>query len=83
MLQRLEGSRAMRNGSDTQDTLSFESCSSSLACDMEDMSSESSRKMQDTTSEASWTAVSTGERKRGVTGRLDPEAWKLEPEGET
>ena len=47
MLQRLGGSRAMRHGSDAQDTLSFESCSSSMACDMEEVSSESSRKMQD------------------------------------
>ena len=53
----------MRNGFDTQDTLSFESCSFSMACDMEEVNSESSRKMQDkeeTTSEASWTAVTKG-----------------------
>ena len=37
----------MRNGFDTQDTFSLESCSSSTACDMEEVSSESSRKMQD------------------------------------
>ena len=66
----------MRNGFDTQDTLSFESYSSSLACDMEEVSSESLRKMQDkeeTTSEASWTAVTRGKGK---------DAWRLEPEGE-
>ena len=48
MLQRL--------GSDAQDTLSFESCSSSMACDVEAVSSESSKRMKDmdeTTSEAS------------------------------
>ena len=57
----------MRNGFDTQDTFSLESCSSSTACDMEEVSSESSRKMQDkggTTSEALWIAVT--KRKRGV-----------------
>ena len=51
----------MRNGYDNQDTLSFESCS---------------RKMQDkeeTTSEASWTAVT---KKKGK------EVWRLELEGE-
>ena len=37
----------MRNGFDTQDTLSSESCSSSMACDTEEVTSESSRKMQD------------------------------------
>ena len=75
MLQRLGGSRAIRNGFDTQDTLSVESCMSSVACDMEELSSESSRKMQDkeeTTSEVSGTAFS--KRKKG---------WRLEPEGET
>ena len=41
MLQRLGGSRAMRHGSDAQDTLSFESCSSSTAFDMDEVSSES------------------------------------------
>ena len=45
MLQRLGGSREMRIGFGTQDTLSFESCSSSMACDMEEVRSESSRKM--------------------------------------
>ena len=38
MLQRFGGSRAIRNGVGTQDTLSFESCSSSVACDTEGMS---------------------------------------------
>ena len=77
MLQRLGASRARRNGFDTQDTFSFESCSSSTACDMEEVvSSESSRKMQDkeeATSDASWTAVTKGKGK---------EVWRLEPEGE-
>ena len=36
LLQRLGGSRAVRQGSDAQDTLSLESCSSSMACDKED-----------------------------------------------
>ena len=66
MLQRLTGSRAIRHGSDAEDTLSFESCSSSMACDMEEVSSESSKKMKDmdeTTSEASWTAVTKGKGK--------------------
>ena len=66
MLQRFGGSRAIRQGSDAQDTLSFESCSSSMACDMEEVSSESSRKMNDMdeiTPEASWTAVTEGKEK--------------------
>ena len=68
MLQRLGGSRAIRHWNDARDTLSFESCSSSMACDMEEEGSESPRKMKDmeeATSEASWTAVKR-ERKRGV-----------------
>ena len=44
VLQRLGGSRAIRNEVATQDTLTFESCSSSMACEIE-MSSESSRRM--------------------------------------
>ena len=60
MLQRLEGSSAIRYGVDTHDTLSFGSFSSSTACDIGVVSSESSRRMQDkeeTMSGASWTAV--------------------------
>ena len=40
--------------------MSVESCSHSMACDMEEVGSKPSRKMQDkdeTASEASWTAV--------------------------
>ena len=40
-----------------------------MACDMEEAGSESSRKMKDkeeTTSVASWTAVTTRKRTRGV-----------------
>ena len=47
-----------------------------MACDVEQVSSESSKKMKDmdeTTSEASWNAVTKGKEK-GV--------WSLEPEGE-
>ena len=44
VLQRLGGSRAIKNEVATQDTLTFESCSSSMACEIE-MSSESSRRM--------------------------------------
>ena len=67
----------VRHGADTQDTLSFESCRSSVVGDMVEVSSESSRKMQDkeeTTPEASWTAV---------TDRKEKDGWRLEPEGET
>ena len=56
--------------------MSVESCSSSMTCDMEEVCSESSRKMKDmeeTTSEASWTTVKKGKTK---------EVWRLEPEGE-
>ena len=75
MLQRLGGSRAIRHWSDARDTLSFESFSSSMACDMEEMSSESSEKMKDmdeTTPEASWTAVTKGK---------EQQPWSLEPVG--
>ena len=66
----------MRNGSDARDSMFVESCSSSMACDMEEVGSESSRKMRDkeeTTFEVSWTAVTKGKEK---------ELWRLEPEGE-
>ena len=56
----------IRNGFDTQDTLSFESCMSSVACAMEEVSSEPSRKMQDkeqTTSEISVTAYAKRKEK--------------------
>ena len=47
-----------------------------MAYEMEEVCSESSRKMQDkeeTASEASWAVV---------TGREEKEVWRLEPEGE-
>ena len=47
MLQRLGGSRTIRHGFDAKDTLSFELCSSSMAGDMEEVCSESSRKVSD------------------------------------
>ena len=37
----------IRTGADIKDTLSFESCKSSVVDDMDEVSSESSRKMQD------------------------------------
>ena len=58
--------------------MSVESCSLSMACDTEEVCSESSKRMKDmeeTTSEASWTTV-TKERER------ERERWSLEPEGE-
>ena len=57
MLQRSGSLRVTRKGVDTQDILSFESCRSSAVDDMEEVSSEFSRKMQDkeeSTPEASW-----------------------------
>ena len=74
MLQRLGGSRATGRRSDAQDIFPFESCSSSIACDMEEVSSEPSKKMKDMdeiTSEASWTAV---------TKEKEKEVWSLVPE---
>ena len=56
--------------------MSVESCSPSMTCDMGEVCSKLSRKMQDkeeTASEASWTAVTKGGEK---------EVWRLEPEGE-
>ena len=49
--------------------MSVEMCSPSLACDREEVCSDSSRKMQDneeTTFEASWTAVTKVKRKINV-----------------
>ena len=69
MLQRLGGSRAVKHGTDARDTMSVESCSSSMACDMEEVCWRSSRKMKDmdeTSSEASWTTVTKGKEKIGV-----------------
>ena len=40
MLHRLGGTRAIKHWNDARDTLSFESCSSFMACDMEEVSSE-------------------------------------------
>ena len=54
----------------------FELCRSSVVDDMEEVSSESSRKMQnkeETTPEASLAAD---------TGRKEKDGWMLEPEGE-
>ena len=67
---------AIGRRSDAQDTFSFESCSSSIACDVEEVSSESSMKIKDMdeiTSEASWTAV---------TQEKEIEVWRLKREGE-
>ena len=64
-----------RKGVDIHYLLSFEPCRSSVVDDMEEVSSESSRKMQDkeeTTPEASWAAV---------TGRKEKEEWRLERDG--
>ena len=58
-----------------RDTMSVEPCSSSMAGDMEEVSSESSRKMKDmeeTTPEAWWKNVTKGKGQ---------EVWRLEPEG--
>ena len=69
ILQRLGGSRWIKHWNDARDN---KSCSPSMACDMEDLCSESSRKMQDkeeTTSEASWTAVTKGREKEGESGK--------------
>ena len=47
IVQRLGGSRAIRHWNDARDSMSRESCSSSMACDTEEAGSESSRKMGD------------------------------------
>ena len=61
--------------------MSVESCSSFRACDMEEVCSESLRKMKDmeeTTSEASWTAVTIGKEKE--VRRLEPEGGAEKPQ---
>ena len=76
MLQRSGGSRRRRDGADTLDFVSFESCRSSVEGNMEEVSSESPRKVdeEEITPEGSWTSVAESEEKDG---------WRLEPEGET
>ena len=44
MLQRLGGSRAIQHWNDARDIMSVESCSPSIACDMAEVCSESSRR---------------------------------------
>ena len=75
-LQRSGSSRGTRKEADLQDLLSFESCRSSAVEYIEEISTESPRKMQDeqeVTSEAPWSA----------TGGKEEDGWRLEPEGET
>ena len=67
-LQRSGSSRLTRKEADLQDLLSFESCTSSAADYIEEISLESPRKMQEVASEASWTA---GEKKEDMGG-----GWK-------
>ena len=86
MLHRLGGSRAVKHWSGAQDSRSIESCSSSMACDMEEVGSESSRKMRDkegTTSEASWTAVTQAKEKRcgGWNRRAKRKSLEPQPRG--
>ena len=83
MLQRLGGSRAVRHGSDAPYSLFFESCSSSMACDMEEVCSESSMKMKkdETTSEAFVDRFDKRVRERGVDSGPEGEAEKLEAIG--
>ena len=67
IFQRLGRSRAIRHLNDARDSMSVESNSSSMACDVEEAGSESSRKMRDkeeTTSEASWTVVTKEKKMR-------------------
>ena len=64
ILQILGGLRAIRHWNDARSVMFVESCSSSVAWKMQD---------KETTSEASWTAVTKGKEK---------EVWRLEPEGQ-
>ena len=75
MLQRVGGSRATGGRSDAQDTFSFESYSSSITCDVEEVSSESSKKMKDMDE-------ITSEALTAVTNEEEKEVWSLEPEGD-
>ena len=67
MLQRLGGSSTKRQGSEVPDTMSVESCPSSMACDLEEVSHEAPKEMdmEEMTSEASSTAVTGGNGKEG------------------
>ena len=71
----LEHQKTPSQGSEVLDTMSFESCASSIACDLEEVSLEAPKKidMEEVMSEASGTAVTRGKGKEG---------WNLEPERE-
>ena len=76
VLQRLGGSRATKHSNDARDIMSVESCSPSMVCDTEEVSSESSKKVKDMneiTSEVLWTTVTKGREKK---------VWRLEPDGQ-
>ena len=82
ILQRLGESRVIRKGVNTQDTLSFESCMSSVACDMEDMSLETSRTAQEKEEVTYVLAIASGPVIGGQAYRiasLSAEAWKSRP----
>ena len=66
----------MKKEADSQDLLSFESCTSSAVDHVKEMSQESPRKMQD---EQEVMSETSGNATRG----RGEDAWRLEPEGET
>ena len=65
----------MKKEADSQDLLPFESCRSSVVDQIEEMSLESPRKMQD---EQEVISETSGNATRG----REEDAWSLEPEGE-
>ena len=71
-LQRFGSSRRMKKKADSQDPLSFESCSSSVVDHVEEMSLESPRKMQEEQEVMSETSGN-------ATGGIEEDAWRLEP----
>ena len=66
----------MKKEADSQDLFSFESSRSSAVDDVEEMSLESPRKIQDV-------QVVMGESAAKATRGRGEDAWRLEPEGET
>ena len=80
MLQRLGVSRAIKHWNDAGNTMSVASCSSSMACDREEVCSgffEENAGQGGDTSEASWTAVTKGKEK---CGGFEPEGEAESPE---
>ena len=85
MLQRLGGPRAIKHWNDARGNLSVELCAPSMACDREEVGSDSSRKMQDkeeTTSKWRLELEGEAERLEATVPWNEAEGFSVNPEGE-